>query len=419
MSRRSDSDEAWVLDLCDAILGEQSRRQHSFDWLRGDRSLKTGRRRRLPVDAYYPKSRIVVEYCERQHFEPVAHFDKPGQLAATGMPRREQRSRYDALRERVIPEHGLQLLVVTPKDLDSKPNGRLRRHATEDLSALVAMLSPLLRVHEPRRKLREEFVRREVEARLILNRSIGVVAALHDNGTGHSMVDATFTHADGRRAVVEVTRVMDGVLAAQRKEVSQSDVIPALSDAWYVRISRRTSLKQIRSVLPGVLARLESDGIEKLNLEARLIGHASDGVVALRDAGVRLIARWDGADPGTVMYAQSALIGVGASPGELGDFLTDVVNGKTRADNVSKLRKHADAGERHLFIWLEFDQAIRWMSAFDSGIPADAPGPDVPDCITHVWLAASMDRVVMWSREMGWSQRKMEAANFWETKCQL
>lgn len=164
MSRRSDSDEAWVLDLFDVILGEQARRQYSFDWLRGDPSLKTGRRRRLPVDAYYPKSRIVVEYRERQHFEPVAHFDKPGQLTATGMPRREQRARYDALRERLIPEHGLQLLIVTPQDLDAKPNGRLRRHATEDLSALVAMLSLLLSTRERRRNLREEFVRREVEA---------------------------------------------------------------------------------------------------------------------------------------------------------------------------------------------------------------------------------------------------------------
>ena len=33
---RAESDEAYVLDLCDAILGEPASRQHRFDWLVGD-----------------------------------------------------------------------------------------------------------------------------------------------------------------------------------------------------------------------------------------------------------------------------------------------------------------------------------------------------------------------------------------------
>lgn len=51
MGSRADSDEAYVLSLCDMILGVEGLRQHRFDWLLGDPS-SSGRCVRLPVDAY-------------------------------------------------------------------------------------------------------------------------------------------------------------------------------------------------------------------------------------------------------------------------------------------------------------------------------------------------------------------------------
>ena len=46
---RDTSDEFYVLNLCDQALAETGRRQHRFDWLRGDPGA-SGRRARLPVD---------------------------------------------------------------------------------------------------------------------------------------------------------------------------------------------------------------------------------------------------------------------------------------------------------------------------------------------------------------------------------
>jgi hypothetical protein len=54
---RESSDEAYVLDLCDAVLGERGLRQHRFDWLRGDPG-KNGRSRTLPVDGYWPEHHL-------------------------------------------------------------------------------------------------------------------------------------------------------------------------------------------------------------------------------------------------------------------------------------------------------------------------------------------------------------------------
>lgn len=127
---RASSDEAYVVDLCDRLLGEIGLRQHRFQWLRGD-SGKT-----LPVDAYYPEAGIVIEYRERQHDRPAPHFDKPDRLTVSGVPRGEQRHRYDLRREEVIPKHALRLVVVKPDDLDADSHGRLKRHEQADLEVL-------------------------------------------------------------------------------------------------------------------------------------------------------------------------------------------------------------------------------------------------------------------------------------------
>lgn len=134
-SSRADSDEAYVVDLCDAILGETASRQHRFDWLTGDPG-RDGRRRTLPVDAYYAAHQLVVEYQERQHDEPVAHFDKPDRLTVSGVHRGIQRRMYDDRRAAEVPAHGLRLIVLRPSDLTADDRGRLLRRRAPDETVL-------------------------------------------------------------------------------------------------------------------------------------------------------------------------------------------------------------------------------------------------------------------------------------------
>lgn len=136
-------DQAYVIDLCDELLSEKSLREHRFDWLRGDPNAR-GARAKLPVDAYYPRRKLVIEYWESQHDAPSAFFDKPNRKTVSGVHRGEQRARYDRRRKNEIPLHGLRLVIVRTTDLACDGRGRLLHHRDADRRTLVSLLNAAL-----------------------------------------------------------------------------------------------------------------------------------------------------------------------------------------------------------------------------------------------------------------------------------
>lgn len=138
MGRRS-SDEAYVIDLCDEVLGQAASRQHRFSFLTGDPG-KSGRRVRLPVDAYYAPLNLVVEYMERQHSSAVAFFDKPHRLTVSGVHRGLQRALYDERRRQVLPMQGIALVTISTSELCARGR-RLLRERDHDLATIRQRLS--------------------------------------------------------------------------------------------------------------------------------------------------------------------------------------------------------------------------------------------------------------------------------------
>ncbi len=138
MPSRSLSDEAYVIDLCDEVLGSRALRQHRFDFLRGDaRPGKEGVR--LPVDAYYPDRNLVVEYCERHHTETVPIMDR--RWTVSGVDRGAQRAIYDQRRREVLPQHHIELVELSYADFAHKENKRLCRSLSEDLAVIRRTLA--------------------------------------------------------------------------------------------------------------------------------------------------------------------------------------------------------------------------------------------------------------------------------------
>jgi hypothetical protein len=134
------NDENYIIDLCDDFLRMKARRGHRFDFLLGDPG-KDGRRRRLPVDAYYSALNLVVEYNERQHSEPVTFFDR--KIVPSGITRGEQRKKYDLLRHELLPQYEIALVVFSYLEFDHTAQKRLCR-VPRDGGVICARLSEFL-----------------------------------------------------------------------------------------------------------------------------------------------------------------------------------------------------------------------------------------------------------------------------------
>lgn len=130
---RLDSDEKYVLDLVSNILDEEYEWQKRFDTLLGDTG-KNGRKAKLPVDAYFPESNLIVEYREKQHFVAVSIMDS--RMTVSGVNRSEQRKIYDLRKEKWAVENNIRLLIISYTDLMHKTNGRLLRYRDKDRSII-------------------------------------------------------------------------------------------------------------------------------------------------------------------------------------------------------------------------------------------------------------------------------------------
>lgn len=131
---RINSDEYYIIDLCDEVLGMEASRQHKFDFLVGDADTK------LPVDAYYEPLNLVVEYHEKQHSEKVPFFDKDTKITVSGVPRGEQRKIYDQRRQDVLPKHGIKLVIISYTDFDSSKN-KIKRNKDNDILVIKRILN--------------------------------------------------------------------------------------------------------------------------------------------------------------------------------------------------------------------------------------------------------------------------------------
>lgn len=130
----SDRDEQYVLDLCDDILKLKGSRQYKFDFLKGDAGT------RLPVDIYYEKLKLVIEYREYQHTNPVKHFDKPDKITVSGDSRGEQRKIYDQRRRDVLPKNGIKLIEIDFTDFEYDSRNKILRDRVRDLQTVKNVL---------------------------------------------------------------------------------------------------------------------------------------------------------------------------------------------------------------------------------------------------------------------------------------
>ena len=127
---RKNSDEHYVVGLCNEVLGLEGQQQYRFPFLLGDSGTP------LPVDVYYPSLNLVVEYYERQHTEAVKFFDR--KMTVSGVSRGEQRRIYDERRRTELPKHGIRLVVLSYSDFGTTK--KLLRNHDKDIKVVQSVL---------------------------------------------------------------------------------------------------------------------------------------------------------------------------------------------------------------------------------------------------------------------------------------
>jgi len=162
MPPRIESDEKYILDLVAEILSEPDYRwQHRFPTLLGDPG-KDGKRRPLPVDGFFPRHRLIVEYWETQHSAPIPIMDEG--ITVSGVSRGHQRRLYDQRRQTWADANGLQLIILDHRGFETDKQGRLQRAPAYDRRIVADALRAAGVLHEPDRvRFDPVAYRREVE----------------------------------------------------------------------------------------------------------------------------------------------------------------------------------------------------------------------------------------------------------------
>lgn len=127
---RTESDEYYVISLCNEVLNAKASQQHKFDFLKGDSGV------RLPVDAYYEELNLVIEYYESQHTETVRLFNK--KTTVSGVCRDEQRKIYDERRLTELPKHGINVVVIDYSQFGTTK--KIKRNHDKDIRIVKEIL---------------------------------------------------------------------------------------------------------------------------------------------------------------------------------------------------------------------------------------------------------------------------------------
>jgi diadenosine tetraphosphate (Ap4A) HIT family hydrolase len=150
MPPRTESDEKYILDLVAEVLAEPDYRwQHRFPTLLGDPG-QDGRRRPLPVDGYFPRHRLIVEYWEKQHSAPVPIMDEGPSIS--GVSRGHQRRLYDQRRQQWAEANSLSFVILDYRGFETDEQGRLQRSPARDRQIIADALRAAGVLAEPGRQ---------------------------------------------------------------------------------------------------------------------------------------------------------------------------------------------------------------------------------------------------------------------------
>jgi hypothetical protein len=138
--KKENSDEYYLVGLCNELLGEKAIHQHTFNFLVGDLHKDGKRRTRLPLDAFYVGLNLVIEFYERED-----EADGAKVITISNVKRSEQRKIYAQRKRDVLKEKGIDLVEMDYDEFECDENNRLVRNKEVDIKLLKEILQDVLK----------------------------------------------------------------------------------------------------------------------------------------------------------------------------------------------------------------------------------------------------------------------------------
>jgi hypothetical protein len=138
--KKENSDENYILNICDELLKLKSTRQHTFDFLRGDVHKNGITKTKLPVDAYYHKRNLVVEYHAKPLSKKQLDPEMEERITVSGVSRSEQRIIYTKRIRKVLKDKGIHHIVLEFGLFELDKQGKIVRNKEKDTQAIAEAL---------------------------------------------------------------------------------------------------------------------------------------------------------------------------------------------------------------------------------------------------------------------------------------
>ena len=127
----ANSDEFYLVNLCDELLRQKASRKHTFDTLVGKLHKKGKMRTKLPLDAYYEELKLVIEFFQKKETEESAD-------------REAQRKFYDQRKKDTLEKKEIRLIEINYALFDCNEEDRLVRNKENDCRVLKDLLKDFI-----------------------------------------------------------------------------------------------------------------------------------------------------------------------------------------------------------------------------------------------------------------------------------
>ena len=121
------SDEFYLVNLCDELLQEKASRKHTFDSLVGRLHKRGKGRTKLPIDAYYENLKLAIEFFEKKEIEENDE-------------RSAQRKFYDQRKKDALKKKEIKLIDINYALFECNENNQLVRDKAQDIQVLKKVL---------------------------------------------------------------------------------------------------------------------------------------------------------------------------------------------------------------------------------------------------------------------------------------